>query len=330
MSVMADTNRVNPIEVVDLEGGVEESEPTLRSRWVDPKITGGCLLLLGLGFVATTASRNFLVGPASDERRLQSDDMIGALIGPIVWVGMMALTIGIQWVAYKRSRFSPHPLKDGEKMDLSNQDIYGEQLELKQQWKAKELCGCEAKNRYLSKDEKFFIDEQSDCCQRCFASTNRELTLFGHSGNNSEGPVSLRMYKPYHIQGCCFCRPSMQVDMADGTKIGTIEDPWKCCTMDQQVLDKDGGTKFTVAGSICQCGMCCPCCADVKFEVADKSGSVVGGITKPALSCGEMCVSTNRFVVDFPKQCSMEDKHLLVGSAMLLDLQYFEKNKNDK
>jgi len=214
-------------------------------------------------------------------------------------------------------------------MDLSNTDIYGDQLELKQQWKAKELCGCEAKNRYMAKDEKFYIDERSDCCQRLFASTNRELTLFGHAGNSGEAPVALRMYKPYHLQGCCFCRPSLQVDMADGAKIGTIEDPWKCCTMDQQILDKNGGMKFTVAGSICQCGMCCACCADVKFDVSDKSGNVVGAITKPALTLGEACVKTNRFVVDFPKQCTMEDKHLLVGSAMLLDLQYFEKNKND-
>jgi len=326
---MADTGRGKSIEVVvvDLEGGVAEMEPTLRSRWVDPKLVGACLLLLGLGFAAATVKPQGEV-TVSGERRLE-ETVVASIIPVIAWLFMVTLAVGIQFIAYKRSRFSPHPLKDGQQMDLSNQDIYGDQLELKQQWKAKELCGCEAKNRYMSKDEKFYIDEQSDCCQRLFASTNRELTLFGHAGNSGDAPVALRMYKPYHLQGCCFCRPSLQVDMADGTKIGTIEDPFKCCTMDQQILDKSGGTKFTVAGSICQCGMCCACCADVKFDVSDKSGNVVGAITKPALSLGEACVKTNRFVVDFPKQCSMEDKQLLVGSAMLLDLQYFEKNKND-
>jgi len=292
--------------------------------------------MLGSGLVAAALLRSPVLGGASvadfsaaDERRLQDDDALGAILGPLIYIGFVLLCCLIQFAVYKRSRGSPHPMKDGMQMDLSGQDIYGEQLELKQQWKAKELCGIEAKNRYMSKDEKFYIDEQSDCLQRICASTNRELTLFGHSGNTGEAPVALRMYKPYHLQGCCFCRPSMQVDLADGTSVGKIEDPWKCCTMDQQILDKTGATRFTVAGSICQCGMCCACCADVNFDISDKSGNKVGSITKPALTCSEMCVKTNRFVLDFPKQCSMEDKNLLVGSTMLLDLQYFEKNKND-
>jgi hypothetical protein len=37
---------------------------------------------------------------------------------------------------------------------------------------------------------------------------------------------------------------------------------------------------------------------------------------------------SNRFEVHFPTQCTMEEKRLLVGSAMLLDLQYFEQNKS--
>merc|ERR1712217_7107 len=177
-------------------------------------------------------------------------------------------------------------------------------------------------------DEQFFIDEQSDCLQRLIASTNRELTLFGHKGKDGEAPVTLRMYKPYHLQGCCFCRPSFQIDKANGTKVGRIEDPWKCCAMDQQIYDAGGALKYTVDGSICQCGICCPCCADVDFDIKSNNNSV-GRIQKKALTCGEMCMKTNRFEVQFPKQCTMDDKHLLVGSAMLLDLQYFEQNKND-
>merc|ERR1712031_13480 len=105
------------------------------------------------------------------------------------------------------------------------------------------------------------------------------------------------MYKPYHLQGCCCCRPEMDIDLPDGTHIGHIDDPFKCCIMDQHIMDKEDDLRFVVTGHVCQCGTFCPCCADVEFSIDDDEGNEVGTITKPALTCKESCTQTNRFEV---------------------------------
>lgn len=238
--------------------------------------------------------------------------------------------LGLQFYAYKRSTGVPYPIADGlvpgDKMQ-SEMDIYGQQTLLTQVVRYKELCGIEAKNKYMAADSRLYISERSDCCQRIIASTNRELTLFAHAGPSEESPVVMRMYKPYHLQGCCFCRPKMMVDMPDGSPIGRVEDPCACCVIDQKILDARENLRFTVNGSICQCGACCPMCADFNFTVHDNVGMQVGGIVKPALTCSECCLKTNRFALSYPQQATMDDKRLLTAAAMLLDLQYFEVNK---
>jgi len=120
----------------------------------------------------------------------------------------------------------------------------------------------------------------------------------------------------------------MHIHLSNGQPVGRIEDPFKCCIIDQKIYDANNAERFTVTGSICQQGACCPCCADFSFDVLDASSMSVSKIVKPSLTLAEACAKTNRFVVEFPEQCSMNDKHLLVGAAMLLDLQYFEVNKN--
>mmetsp|Transcript_222 Transcript_222/g.483 ORF Transcript_222/g.483 Transcript_222/m.483 type:complete len:361 (+) Transcript_222:56-1138(+) len=246
----------------------------------------------------------------------------------------MIFIICIQLCCYLRSSHEPADIEEGLKADpvIVQGDLWGPRLLLTQVMKFIELCGFEARNAYVSGDGNFYIDERSDCPQRCCASVNRELTLFGHAGPSEEAPVVLRMFKPYHLQGCCFCRPEMHIDVPMGDQmvnVGKIEDPCKCCVVNQLVLGSNEQRRYEVTGPVCQCGACCPCCADFNFDINDQSGATVGTITKKKLSLKECCTKTNRFEVDFPKQCTMDDKRLLVGSAMLLDLQYFEQNKNN-
>eukprot|EP00927_Polykrikos_kofoidii_P079671 TRINITY_DN76469_c0_g1_i1.p1 TRINITY_DN76469_c0_g1~~TRINITY_DN76469_c0_g1_i1.p1 ORF type:complete len:326 (+),score=61.59 TRINITY_DN76469_c0_g1_i1:69-1046(+) len=246
--------------------------------------------------------------------------------------GLLPLILGccccLQILAYFHRKGVADDLEDDANVDNFPRDMYGPEITLKQTFRATEQCGCEAKNRYIAQpDGRLYIRETSDCCHRLFSSVNRELTLWVHAGPSEEAPVVLRMFKPFHLQGCCFCRPSLEVELPNGTEIGTIKDPFKCCTMDQQVFDANQNLRFSVAGSLCQCGICCPCCSDVNFDIDDEDGNTVGEISKKALTCGEICMKTNRFMIDFPKQCSIDDKHLLLGSAMLLDLQYFETKK---
>jgi hypothetical protein len=244
------------------------------------------------------------------------------------------LCLAIQVCCYFRSKHEPADIEEGLAADpqVVNEDLWGPHLLLTQVVKIIECFGCEARNRYVSGDGNFYIDEKSDCPQRCCASVNRELTLFGHAGPSEEAPVTLRMFKPYHLQGCCCCRPSLHIDVPVGedktVDVGRIEDPFKCCRANQMIFDANNDLRYEVTGSFCQCGACCPCCADFNFDINDDRGETVGNITKPRLNCKELCLKTNRFEIDFPTQCTMDDKRLLVGSAMLLDLQYFEQNKN--
>merc|ERR1712183_833247 len=206
---------------------------------------------------------------------------------------------------------------------------------VKQEMAPIELCGIEAKQRYRisvpNSDNSeggvfLYIHEEGECAERICCGPNRSLTLMVHQGNSKEGPVVQSMYKPFSLQGCCCMRPSFMVwgpggKMANDV-LGNIEDPWRCCLMDQQVYNNKRELVFTTEGSICQPGVCCPLCCDVEFKVK-KNGNKVANINKMALSCAEMCLHTNRFMIDFGGITDPAERKLLLSSAMLLDLEYF-------
>lgn len=218
-------------------------------------------------------------------------------------------------------------------------DIFkgSQEIMVKQEWAALECLSCEAKNRYRvsqpNGDQEgsafLYISEESGCLERICCSVNRSLTLNVHQGASKEGDVVMKMKKPFHLQGCiCCCRPSF--DLVDGAEknIGKVEDPWRCCVMDQKIFGAGGQQVFTTSGSIWQLGMCCPCCAPVNFGVM-KDGKQVASVEKMTLSCGELCLKTNRFKINFDQVTDPEEKKLVLGSAMLLDLEYFEQKKNN-
>lgn len=224
---------------------------------------------------------------------------------------------------------------------MEGEDIFRQQAKImvKQEFAAIECCGCEAKNRYRvsvpngeseGPEVFLYVDEDSECCERICCSVNRSLTLNVHQGNTKDGKTVLSMRKPFHCQGCCCLRPKF--DVMDGpsgaASIGTIEDPCRCCLMDQQVLDESGKLVYSTYGSICQLGICCPCCASVDFDIK-KGEANVGKISKRPMTCGECLKKTNRFTIDFPGDAGAKEKKLIFAAAMLADLEYFEQNKND-
>lgn len=225
--------------------------------------------------------------------------------------------------------------------ETMGEDIFQGQskIMIKQEFAALELCSIEAKNRYrvsVPQGENeggnifLYVDEESGCCERICCSKNRTLTQIVHKGSSKDGPVAMSMHKPFHCQGCCCMRPSFM--LYDGPKdssrqIGTVKDPCRCCVMDQQILDSKDQLVYTTNGSICQCGMCCPCCGSVDFNIR-KEGTDVGLISKRPMTCGECLKKTNRFIIDFPPDANPDQKKMIFGAAMLLDLQYFEEKEN--
>ena len=152
------------------------------------------------------------------------------------------------------------------------------------------LSGCEAKNKYNvfptadkaqvkpeGLQQSLFVYEESECCQRICCGPNRALDLKVVVGDQSaKGDPSqllMTMHKDCHCQGCCCMRPSFTVNNNQNELLGTIEDPFACCKMNQKVFRNDQTHVYTVEGSICQLGLCCPCCGDVVFDVADARNS---------------------------------------------------------
>lgn len=221
-----------------------------------------------------------------------------------------------------------------------NADAFGEAQFITQQIEMMEAFGCEAKNRYSitasSADpsarsamgpQTMYIHEESECFERLCCGPNRSLTLVVSQGHKG-GPELLRFKKPFHLQGCiCCCRPSLDISNSQGTHLGHVEDPCACCSLDQQVYDAQNMLKYKVYGSICQIGLCCPCCGDVRFSVKDMAGGPDGHIQK-IFTCGELMGLNNKFKITYPPKTPQGDKALVLGATMLLDLQYFEVKKN--
>jgi len=244
--------------------------------------------------MATVAPTGESIPAAAPREQLQADKVQpGSVFRPaemvirfIAQITIVLLIFTIQLCCYMRSTHAPADIEEGLEAppQTVNQDLWGPRLLLTQVIKLVEMCGFEARNRYVSGDGNFYIDEKSDCPQRCCASVNRELTLFGHAGPSEEAPVVLRMFKPYHLQGCCCCcRPEMHIDMPTDSKmvdIGRIEDPFRCCAVNQRIFDSNDELLYEVTGSICQRGACCSCCAEFHFDVNDPRGATVGAITK--------------------------------------------------
>eukprot|EP00756_Hemistasia_phaeocysticola_P008425 Hpha_TRINITY_DN14614_c0_g2::TRINITY_DN14614_c0_g2_i1::g.48076::m.48076 len=233
---------------------------------------------------------------------------------------------------------------------LLEEDFFGgrQKILVDQQFEALELCGCEMKNRYkvgvpdgrgkLSGGSDFlFMHEKSNCCERICCSVNRELTLFLRQGSlpgskdmYSVQPLLMQMHKPFHCQFCCCCRPSMDVTSSTGTSLGLIDDPFICCKIHQDVYRAGEQHPTFKVGPVpcCQMGFCCPCFADLNVPVFQQ-GKQVALLTHMKYTCCEMLGCMNRMQIDFGSVKEPRDRALLFASLMLLELEYFEYNKND-
>ena len=203
------------------------------------------------------------------------------------------------------------------------------------------IGGCEAKNSYkvspmfnnqLSGPEFIHVSEDSECCERLYCGPQRSLKWILHAGPAKNFPPAVILTKPCHWQGCCCMRPSVTVTDAQRNLIGRVEDPCTAnafmCNIDQKIYDANGILKYNTIGSICQCGMFCPCCGDVEFSVLKyPENRPAARIRKVFGGAGELCLGTSTFKTEFPGGCSNEDKALVFASTMLLEIAYFEKGK---
>jgi len=272
--------------------------------------------------------------------------ILGALGGLIPFLIVMGFVFGCS--CYCRQKSLKTWLK-GDKFHGEAEDFFNglkEPVTLRQRWRAIELCGIEAKNRYtLHYDEKgqgetlSFTREESQCAERICCKSQREATWFMHQGQDQSGRVLMKVHKDFHLKGSCCCRLGMQVLTESDQQIGRIYDPctWEACfcKINQYIYDAAGALRYLVYGSCCQCGLFCPCCAEFKLGIHDMTaqagitgptGPLVGSIRRLTFTCSELFLPEKmRMRVDWPAQVTAEDRALLLAACVGIDLEYFQK-----
>ena len=224
---------------------------------------------------------------------------------------------------------------------------------IKQKMETLEMfTGCETENTYyvypLSKtgDKKghklFKCKEKSGCVQRqCLSGECRAFDLnikLADQNDNLDGEPFLHIERPCRCTFYCCNRPEITVHCVQDGKneyVGKIVDKFNCCDITLVIFDKNEQEKYHVTASCCQIGLHCKgpldCCQRILFELKTPSGDVVANIEKKSPGCiAAMVTDMDNFAVHFPKNCSKEDRALIMSSVLFLDFRYFEENKEQQ
>ena len=130
------------------------------------------------------------------------------------------------------------------------------------------------------------------------------------SGGNALGSI---------VETCYFCVPSFKINDAAGKQVYLLHPPTCCCGM---------------------CMNCCtegnPCgrgCCKVPFWIFDAAVTNTNGgnathlgmiLKKPKSIATEVFTDANAFEVKFPEAATVEQKAVLVGTAIFLNAVFFE------
>lgn len=209
------------------------------------------------------------------------------------------------------------------------------------------LTGCVTRNHYhvflstpYGLKYAFKCNEQSGGCARCCLSANSRpvkiimrhvISFQQYDGDLAK--VFINVDKPCKCACCCFCRPYMDVRLADnGQQLGIISEPCTCCDVDMEVLDTAGNLRYDINGDCCQLGLCCgpslKKLANVNFEIKE-NGYTVGAIRKLTSSLGEFFTKADSYEVVFPEKATPSEKLLLILATLMIDYQNFESDNSD-
>ena len=209
------------------------------------------------------------------------------------------------------------------------------------------LTGCVTRNHYhvflstpYGLKYAFKCNEQSSGCARCCLSANSRpvkiimrhvISFQQYDGDMAK--VFINVDKPCKCACCCFCRPYMDVRLADnGQQLGIISEPCTCCDVDMEVLDTAGNLRYDINGDCCQLGLCCgpslKKLANVNFEIKE-NGYTVGAIKKLTSSLGEFFTKADSYEVVFPEKATPSEKLLLILATLMIDYQNFESDNSD-
>ena len=216
---------------------------------------------------------------------------------------------------------------------------------IKQVFEMAELCGCEMPNRYqvfpIGTDGRsempgstaflYLKEQQKGLCsfiyKQCLGPC-RSLKINVHQGYAPLSTnVSHEIEKTCGVSTCMCCHSETTLSGGGQEPVAIEDKDSACCLMPLCC----GGTKIAAHGMQIQGGCIgagmCPC-YNYPMTVTGSNGGE-GSLTKVAAGCMEMLTGMNKYAVIFPPEATAEQRMTLIATAIHVDLNYFEKKKNN-
>lgn len=201
------------------------------------------------------------------------------------------------------------------------------------------MTGFEMNNRYAIKNslgqQCYYAYEDTDLCMRMCCGNQRGFKF--HIVDNA-GQEVLRISREFKCcAGCCWCANAdccaweVQIEAPAGNVIGSVRQTQSCWYSHMDLKNESGDNVLRIVqGVCCICpGPCCTC--DFNFDVYPTTGDTpIGAVTKQYSGFAKECITkANNFSVTFPKDLDVKMKGTLLGACFLIDMMFFEQNKNN-
>ena len=235
------------------------------------------------------------------------------------------------------------PMVVGQPVAMQDPVMMMNGVYIQQVFEAAELCGCEMPNRYkvfqLGPDGKsavgepvYYLQERQKGCgsfiyKQCLGPC-RSLKINVHQGYAPLSTnVSHEIEKTCGVSTCMCCHSETTLSGGGQEPVAIEDKDSACCLMPLCC----GGTKIAAHGMQIQGGCIgagmCPC-YNYPMTVTGSNGGE-GSLTKVAAGCMEMLTGMNKYAVIFPPEATAEQRMTLIATAIHVDLNYFEKKKNN-
>lgn len=187
--------------------------------------------------------------------------------------------------------------------------------------------------------------EKSECCERIFCGPNRSLQIDISTPDAAAEPF-LTIAKPFSCVGSCICKTetTMRTFVAPGGGApqrmahAAIGWPLVCficsgCGMDVRGHNGNGQERFKTGSNTicCNCAIMWPCCCgsyDIPV-VRESDGQVVATISRPQLTCMQICGKMNELLVNWTDSTLSEaEKMVILNMMYCLEFEFFSPQQN--
>jgi len=208
-------------------------------------------------------------------------------------------------------------------------------LFIKQRIRASDICalltGCEVEKKFnihgASGEILYSAKEQSNCFCRICCQTIRPLNI---NIRDPTGKDVITFIRPMNCAGMCcgifypHCTQALTVSI-NGESAGIVRERATWCYPVFHIFDSLGSAILKVRGPMFHFGTCGE---NVPFDVISiDNGNQVATITKLwGGCCRDAVLDADNFVIEFILNTSVEEKALVLATAFLIDLMYFENS----